>query len=428
MKKTILALVFLAFASPAFAWNCSDPLASRVPVLSGTSGSFGNGDGQLFLGTGSEGTKGQLYQCQVPKPPVTPPIPPVTPPPTTVTQGQQQSQGQSQTNSSNSSSSANSNSTAISKVNSSNTSTATNGPTTALGGSSTATGGSAAVKNSGNSTLSNSGNSTNSLATTNTNTSTGGAGGAGGTSSAANNSSGNSTSFVDNQVRQTPMAYAPDAAFTTSPCVKGFSGGVSLPGGAGSLGVSKTDKGCDSRQTAVVFYALGNKTAAARILCSSDAARRAKLTLDDCLAIIVPPVPQIVVPQPPAAPQPQVIVVPAPQPVLAPIAAQPSPDCNQPKAVPVHYTRVCKASTKIAIIGFCKLHNSIPDPGCYVILDEAVGAIGVNNNARIVLTGPVESGRVVLYLKQHKISLNQITLKLADDQNGTLTVQTEIGE
>jgi hypothetical protein len=407
MKKTILALVFLAFASPAFAWNCSDPLASRVPVVSGTSGSFGNGDGQLFLGTGSEGTKGQLYQCQVPKPPVTPPTPP------TVNQSQNQTQN----------SSANSNATSNSSANSKSTSSVTGGnsTSTSTGGSATATGGSSVVKNSGNSILTNSGNSSNTNNTTAN-------GGTGGSASSSNNSAGNVTSFVDNQVRQTPMAYAPDAAFTTSPCVKGFSGGVSLPGGAGSLGVSKTDKGCDSRQTAVVFYALGNKTAAARILCSSDAARRAKLTLDDCLAIVVPPVPQIVVPQPPAAPQPQVIVVPAPQPVLAPIAAQPSPDCNQPKAVPVHYTRVCKASTKIATIGFCKLHNSIPDPGCYVILDEAVGAIGVNNNARIVLTGPVESGRVVLYLKQHKISLNQITLKLADDQNGTLTVQTEIGE
>jgi hypothetical protein len=244
-----------------------------------------------------------------------------------------------------------------------------------------------------------------------------------------------SFSSTDNQVRQTPPAYAPDAAFTTSPCVKGFSGGVSSPGLAGSLGISKTDKGCDSRQAAVIFFALGNKTAAARILCSTDAAKRAKLTVDECLAIVAP-TQQVIVREAPVAlpaPPPQVIVIQAPQPVLQPqvvpqaVVAPPQPDCKlRTVASSVHYQRVCKASVRVATIGTCRLHNGTPESGCYIVLDEAIGA--AKNNERILLTGPIESGRVISYLKQHKISLDRITLKLADEQNSTLLVQIEIGE
>jgi hypothetical protein len=384
MKKFLSVVALLLCSTPAaLAWNCpTGQIRQQAPPGTPTTAPF------------YDVVEGIAFIC-------VPSTPPTQPPTATQTQNQTQN------------SSSNSAATSTSGASSKSTSNATGGnsTSTALGGSATATGGSSAVKNSGNSTLTNSGNSSN------TNTST-----------QSNNSSGNSTSFVENQVRQTPFAYAPDAAFTTSPCVKGFSGGVSSPGLAGSLGISKTDKGCDSRQTAVVFFALGNKTAAARILCSSDAAKRAKLTLDECLAIVAPPVPQIVVPEAPVPPQPQVIIVPVPTPAPVPVAV-PAPECSQRKAPQaVHYTRVCKQSTKVANIGFCRLYNGTPAPGCYVLLDEAVGAIGSNNNSRILLTGPVDSGKVVLYLKTHNISLNRITLKLADEQNGTLTVQTEIGE
>jgi hypothetical protein len=96
------------------------------------------------------------------------------------------------------------------------------------------------------------------------------------------------------------MAYAPDN-LNTSPCVKGFSGGGSGPMGALSLGFSKTDKGCDSRQTAVIFHSLGNDHAAALVLCSTDAAKRAHLTLADCEAML-PPAP-VAVQGPVPAPQ-----------------------------------------------------------------------------------------------------------------------------
>lgn len=227
-------------------------------------------------------------------------------PPTTGDPKTSQSQTQSQN------SSSNSNSTSNSKANSSSTSNATGGSST-----STATGGSATAT--------------------------------GGSSTASNNSSGNVTTFssVENQVRQTPMAYAPDAAFTTSPCIKGFSGGLSFPGGAGTGGLSKTDKGCDSRQTAVIFHALGNDTAAAKLLCSTDASKRAKLTLKECLAIVVPPVPQILIRENPAPSAPQVIILPAPavlQPLVSPLGP-PAPVVEH-RVKPVSH-RVCKSSVKV---------------------------------------------------------------------------------
>ena len=65
MKRIAMLLFGLALSVPAFAWNCSDPLAERVVVPSGTSGSYGDADGQLALYNGA------LYECKVV--PVTPP-------------------------------------------------------------------------------------------------------------------------------------------------------------------------------------------------------------------------------------------------------------------------------------------------------------------------------------------------------------------
>src|SRR5208283_5455647 len=68
---TFVATLLLTCAS-ALACNCSDPLASRVDVgTPNPGGSAGNGDGQWFLGTGSEGTLGHYYVCQKPSTPPT---------------------------------------------------------------------------------------------------------------------------------------------------------------------------------------------------------------------------------------------------------------------------------------------------------------------------------------------------------------------
>ena len=49
-----------------------------------------------------------------------------------------------------------------------------------------------------------------------------------------------------------------------------------------SFGSSKLDNECDLRETARSFAALGNKLAAARILCNTKAAKTAQLTYQEC--------------------------------------------------------------------------------------------------------------------------------------------------
>src|SRR5208337_3939092 len=67
-KIGILVATLILACGSALAWNCSDPLASRIDVGQvNPGGTSGDGDGQWFLGTGSEGVKGDYYVCQVPK-------------------------------------------------------------------------------------------------------------------------------------------------------------------------------------------------------------------------------------------------------------------------------------------------------------------------------------------------------------------------
>jgi hypothetical protein len=96
--------------------------------------------------------------------------------------------------------------------------------------------------------------------------------------------------------------------FPTAPCLAPFGGAAqSIPGGI-SFGGAKVDQGCDSRATAQQFaLLLNNRVAAAKILCTTKAARRAHLTMEDCLA---------------STPAPVAVVTPV---VAAPSVAQPAP-------------------------------------------------------------------------------------------------------
>jgi hypothetical protein len=214
-------------------------------------------------------------------------------------------------------------------------------------------------------------------------------------------------------VRQNPGAYAPVAAFTTSPCSKGFSAGGSTPNVAATLGIVLTDKGCDSRQTAVIFHAIGNDYAAGKTLCSTDAAKRAHLTLEDCERLVATPVVISAPPAPIAPPQ-----------VIVPVTVIPVP-APAPSAVPVVEER--KPTLTLHTVGSCTLFNGKPNNVCYRLLDDAVRALEVNPNARILLTGPVESGTLVPYL-QKRVSRSRIEIRLADEQNWTLNIQTEVAQ
>lgn len=358
-----IAILCLIFSSGAFAWNCSDPLASRVDVgTTKPSGAPGNGDGQYFLGTGSEGVKGDYYVCQVPKTPITTPT----------QQNQNQSQTSNNTNTNTSKSSSTSTSSSKSDSNSSSKS---------------------AVTNSGNSSAT------------------------GGNASASNNSSGNVSTYSSNEVyneaRQNPGAFAPTAAFTTSPCSKGFSGGGSTPSISATLGIVLTDKGCDSRQTALNFYAIGNPTAAARVLCSTSASKRAHLSLSDCLlllppVVIAPPAP--VVSQP--APTPTIVIIPAPQ-----------------AAAEVH-TEIVKQTAKLIEVGECKFvlaHSTgkgcsttlqTLSPTCIALLDRAISKAGPDD--KIVLTGPTYIARAARYVKS-KLGTNSVIFNV--QQQDSMAVQ-----
>jgi hypothetical protein len=211
------------------------------------------------------------------------------------------------------------------------------------------------------------------------------------------------------------MAYAPEAAFTTSPCVKGFSGGASSPGFAGSFGVSKTDKGCDSRQTAVIFHALGNDEASARILCSTDAAKRAKLTLAQCLMIVTPK--QVLVEQPPQ-PQPQAVtprVITWEEPKTE-VKPQPVPERVE---TPVRLTDLGSFRVlRTTAAGVCPTTRVALSPQGIAILDRAIGM----GRGEIILTGNVyTSGVAVSYLRKRATS--KISVTAADDQEGTVSVQ-----
>lgn len=302
MRK-ILALASLMFAlsGMSLAWNCTTPGQIRVQVPTGTVGTgTGDGSGQVVV------DNGLTFQCQTPPTPSIPTGNPV-----------------SSTSTSTASSASNSNSTSGSN----SSATGGNSSSTANGGNSSSTSQGGSVSGSGNSTstsgVKNSGNSSN----TNNNTAQGGQGGSASqtqsqstTSNATGNGdNANNSTEITNIKPASASAIAP-VGFPTAPCLGNFGAGVqSIPGGI-SFGGSHVDAGCDSRQTALQFaITLNNRLAAAKILCSTKAAKRAKLTLDDCLAFVVPPAPvtpPVVIASPVLQPQPTVTIVQVPVPII----------------------------------------------------------------------------------------------------------------
>ena len=378
IKFAVLVGALMLSASSAFAWNCSDPYASRVPVPSNTTGTYGSGDGQLFLGTGSEGVKGQLYQCQKP---TNPPSPSAG----NTSQNQNQSQNQSQNNSQNST------------QNTSNQNVSSSGSSSKSNSNASSKSNSNAASQSNNS---NSNINTLSPVLESSNSATGGT--ANSSSSATNNSSGNTSTYESNstytEVRQNPGAFAP-TAFSTSPCTKGVSAGGSTPTVAGTFGIALTDKGCDSRQTAAVFYAIGNPTAAAQILCSTDASKRAKLTLAQCLTIVTPV--QVAPPVAAPAPKPEVIVIPAPTPVAA---------TSDPKPIAIPIEKI--PTPTLVSLGGCPVTRLNV---CNRELDQAFTYMARDPNAEVSIHGPLQTmPAFVSYVKQHGFSTSRVRIALDD--------------
>ena len=132
----------------------------------------------------------------------------------------------------------------------------------------------------------------------------GGAGGMGGstgpisndsTSAASNQGNSQSTQFQgDSYPRQTPAALA-GFVQPTSTCTAARNGGASSPVAGISFGVSTKDEECDLRETARMFFEMGQAKLGVELLCKSKAAGR----LHEC-GYVDPPEVKIVAPPPTA--------------------------------------------------------------------------------------------------------------------------------
>jgi hypothetical protein len=97
----------------------------------------------------------------------------------------------------------------------------------------------------------------------------------GGSATATNGDQSNSQVSTFNQVHQTPLAIAPEAANTTAPCRVAGSGAGSSPFFGLSFSGSRQDTECEKRATALAFAQLGAQQAAIEVLCSTKAAKSA---------------------------------------------------------------------------------------------------------------------------------------------------------
>lgn len=264
LRSIATAVVFVLLSMSAFAWNCTQPGQVRVQVPTGTVGNgIGDGPGQVVV------DNGLTFQCQT--------LPSSTSAPTTAT------------------------STSSSGATSGSTSGAS-----ATGGNSKSTSG-----------VSNSGNSTSTLSSQQTQTQSNTSSNKNDNVSSASNSGNNSAynnSDTTNIKPESASALTP-TLIPTAPCLGTIGGAGQTIAGGLSFGATKVDKGCDSRQAALLFaVSLHNSDAAARIMCATRAAKSAKLTLAQCLASFVPVPVQVIAPAPAVAVTPIAVTVNIPEP------------------------------------------------------------------------------------------------------------------
>jgi len=157
--------------------------------------------------------------------------------------------------------------------------------------------------------------------------------------SAANNGNGsnNTTSNTQVDASKIPVASAlTPALLPSAPCIKSFGGGVQTMAVGGSFGAGKIDEGCDIRETARAFSGI-SKIAQCKLLINEKQAKKAGVTLEDCLGPVVvaveqPPIPDVpVAPVVQSLPEPQVIVVPV---------TIPAPVVTVQPVLPVLYTEI----------------------------------------------------------------------------------------
>lgn len=324
----ILAVAVMMFAAkPAMAWKCPTG-QHNVEVPAGTAG------GRVI--------EGLTFTCQPDKPPTDPKS-------SSQTQTQTQNQNQSQIAKSSSKSTSNSNS------------------------NSSATGGS--VKDSGNSSNVN----------VNNNTAKGGnatGGQSDATATASNNGNGsNNASYESSTIVNAPKipvatAYAPEAQATVT-CFKGVGAGIQTMAFGGSFGGGKIDKNCAILETARSFAVSGSRLAYCKTMLTNDYAKRAGITLSDCMTVPVSVsiVPEKVTPAVPVDVRVSLQPVPTPEPVILP---------------------GLQTTVRLTDLGTCRVAQW---NGCLRILDSAVLRLQSNPTAKLTLTGGQETLKAVRYLR-----------------------------
>jgi len=90
-----------------------------------------------------------------------------------------------------------------------------------------------------------------------------------------------------NYKRNAPPVYVP-SIHPTAPCIVTGGFGLSFPGGGGSLGGGKLDKGCEEREVARMLAGMGAIDLALDILCSGDPVERT-IGQEKCDAWVLPP-------------------------------------------------------------------------------------------------------------------------------------------
>jgi hypothetical protein len=383
---SLFALVLFASAS-AFAWNCSDPLASRVACRNNVnpSGTAGDGDGQWFLGTGSvKAPRACTTSAKCRR------SPSLAAALTVNIQYEHQHQQQFQHSK-------------VSNSNSNNNSSSSNSSATGGNATSTATGGNSSsksgVNNSGNSSNTNNntanGGSANGNGSNNTTSATGGTVSGSGNStqgqkqgqgqtqsSSSNNSGGNSSNSyssntqVDASKIPVNTAFAPTTIPTVS-CFKGFGAGVqTMPVGA-SFGGGKIDENCRALQTALHAP---NRLTYCKLFINLQDSKKAHITMEDCMG--QDPKEEVVVAPPPVEPKPEIVVV--------PVVSSPAP--VPAVVVPESYRLgICTFAGKT----FCTPNGSdasIVDPArptsvCKEMISAALAVLRQHPGYMIVLTG-----------------------------------------
>lgn len=132
----------------------------------------------------------------------------------------------------------------------------------------------------------------------------------GGNATGNGNNSNNTT--VEAPKIPVASAYAP-TALPSAPCVKGYGGGAQTATFGASFGAGKIDQGCDERETARAFALLGSKLAACKVMVQGKEAKKAGVTMEDCMGVpaqVNAAVPtQVQVAPPPPSPSTQKVCV-----------------------------------------------------------------------------------------------------------------------